>query len=444
MQVEKTVFISYRRTNENTARAVYQNLTANGYDTFLDFETIDSGSFERIILNQIAARAHFLIILTPSALERCNEPGDWLRREIEHAIELQRNIVPLLFEGFDFGAMSKYMTGQMAVLPQYNGVPVPRGYFEEAMTRLRTRFLNKPLAMILHPTPPDDTPVVEQQQIAAKKWTRVTKAQLTAEEYFERGFTHYEENEFEGAIADYTHAIRLNPQFADSYNNRGAARYESGDLKGAIADYTEAIRLDPQYASAYNNRGAARYESGDLKGAIADYTEAIRLDPQYANAYVNRGYARFEFNDLEGAKSDYIESLHTNPDDANAHYGLGNVHWEQGNLDSAVEAYAEVFRIDPERTDACVNCGEIFFELETYELSLDFFTTARDLDPADPFALAGLGISAHALGDLKSAKAYWQLLLDMDERYRNADWTGQQLNWREPLIAEARQLIAKL
>ena len=335
MQVEKTVFISYRRTNEYTARAVYQNLTANGYDAFLDFETIDSGAFEHVILNQIAARAHFIVILTPSALERCNEPGDWLRREIEHAIALQRNVVPLLFEGFDFGAMSKYMTGEMALLPQYNGVPVPRGYFDEAMTRLRTRFLNKPLDMILQPTPLDEMSVIKQKQTTAEKWTRVTESQLTAEEYFERGFTHYEEDDFQRAIADYTDAIRLNPQAADAYNNRGAARYGNGDLKGAIADYTDAIRLNPQVADYYNNRGEARYENGDLKGAIADCTEAIRLDPQYASIYNVRGAARYESDDFEGAIADYTEALRIGPERANVFTNRGHARFEFNDLEGS-------------------------------------------------------------------------------------------------------------
>ena len=52
--------------------------------------------------DQIEARAHFLIILTPGTVERCAEPGDWLRREIEYAIDKQRNIVPLLLNGFTF------------------------------------------------------------------------------------------------------------------------------------------------------------------------------------------------------------------------------------------------------------------------------------------------------------------------------------------------------
>ena len=35
-----------------------------------------------IILQNIRARAHSLVLLTPSALERIDEPNDWLRREI--------------------------------------------------------------------------------------------------------------------------------------------------------------------------------------------------------------------------------------------------------------------------------------------------------------------------------------------------------------------------
>ncbi len=84
----KTVFISYRRNVASfIARAIFLELRANGYDVFMDVESIDSGAFDTIILRQIEARAHFVLILTPGTLERCAEPGDWLRREIEHAMD---------------------------------------------------------------------------------------------------------------------------------------------------------------------------------------------------------------------------------------------------------------------------------------------------------------------------------------------------------------------
>lgn len=99
-RIEKTVFISYRRTDVYTALAVYENLKDEGYDVFFDYRSISSGDFKQIITSNIRARAHFLLILTPTALDRCKEPGDWLRREIEIAIDEQRNIIPLLK---DFG-----------------------------------------------------------------------------------------------------------------------------------------------------------------------------------------------------------------------------------------------------------------------------------------------------------------------------------------------------
>jgi TIR domain-containing protein len=98
--IEKTVFISYRRKNAPWALAIFQDLTHHGYDVFFDYHGIASGDFERVILGNIKARAHFLVVLTPSALERCDEPADWLRREIETALDIQRNIVPLMLEGF--------------------------------------------------------------------------------------------------------------------------------------------------------------------------------------------------------------------------------------------------------------------------------------------------------------------------------------------------------
>lgn len=39
-RIEKTVFISYRRTNFAWALAVYQDLTQHAYDVFLDYSGI--------------------------------------------------------------------------------------------------------------------------------------------------------------------------------------------------------------------------------------------------------------------------------------------------------------------------------------------------------------------------------------------------------------------
>jgi hypothetical protein len=168
-RIEKTVFLSYRRTNIPWAVAIFQNLTQNGFDVFFDYFDIASEDFERIILGNITARAHFLVLLTPSALEHCDQPEDWFRRQIETALSTQRNIVPLMLEGFDFGIpkIASRLTGKLAALKHYNGLIIPPEYFLEAMERLRDRYLNVPLASVLHPASPFAQQAAAEQKTAA-------------------------------------------------------------------------------------------------------------------------------------------------------------------------------------------------------------------------------------------------------------------------------------
>jgi len=303
-RVEKTVFISYRRTNLPWALAIFQNLTTNGFDVFFDYEGVASGDFESVIVGNIRARAHFVLLLTPSALERCNEPGDWLRREIEAALESKRNTVPLMLEGFDFGTpdIARQLTGTLAALKSYNGLSIPPAYFMEAMERLRTRFLNVPLKAVLHPASPSARQAAAEQTIAAEAAPPVQEEELTAQQWFERGFAATDLDE---QLRCYTEAIRFNPRDALAFNNRGDARYKKGDPDGAMQDFEQAIRLKPDYATAFYNRGLARKGKGDLEGALQDYETAIRLKPDYASAFYNRGIARKAKGDLDGAIQDY-------------------------------------------------------------------------------------------------------------------------------------------
>jgi tetratricopeptide (TPR) repeat protein len=110
--------------------------------------------------------------------------------------------------------------------------------------------------------------------------------------YYYRGLTYFN-NDYDRAIADYSRAIQLNPNFFEAYNDRGNV-YMNGkkDYDHAIVDYSSAIRLNPNLAISYNNRGIAYRIKGDYDRAIADYTEAIRLNPNNAMAKANMTAAK--------------------------------------------------------------------------------------------------------------------------------------------------------
>jgi hypothetical protein len=162
-RAENTVFISYRRSASSfIARAIFLNLREHGYDVFMDVESIDSGAFDTIILNQIAARAHFIVILSPGTAERFSEPDDWLRREIEHALDLRRNIIPVITSGFSFANEMPFFKGKLSELTRFNGINLVPEYFDAGMEKLRQRFLSLPAGLIL-PTPTLEQEVAQQR-----------------------------------------------------------------------------------------------------------------------------------------------------------------------------------------------------------------------------------------------------------------------------------------
>ena len=98
-------------------------------------------------------------------------------------------------------------------------------------------------------------------------------------------------------------------QNAEDWFNSGVAKADRGDYQGAIFDYTRAIKMYPQYGSAYYNRGNAKSKLKDYKGSITDYTNAIRYQPNFYQAFTNRGISLEMVGDLKGACNDWKRAI---------------------------------------------------------------------------------------------------------------------------------------
>lgn len=155
-----------------------------------------------------------------------------------------------------------------------------------------------------------------------------------AEAYVERGKSLSEEGLYLEAIDHFSAAIEMDLTSAEVFFLRGRSHYdyavqviveETGvgpentpvlpdeaveHMEKAVADYTSAIELDPQYAKAYNNRGNARASLGDEERALQDYDTALELDGSLALAYFNRGLIHYRLGEYEDAIADlgmYLE-----------------------------------------------------------------------------------------------------------------------------------------
>ena len=126
----------------------------------------------------------------------------------------------------------------------------------------------------------------------------------TAEFYFKRGNQKLDSEDYNGAISDYTKAIKINPKDGDAYRERGYSKSLLEDDKGAISDYTKAIKINPEDGDAYRERGYSKVNLNDYEGAFSDYAKAIKINPEDGEGYMGRFRVKLFSGDFEGAVSD--------------------------------------------------------------------------------------------------------------------------------------------
>jgi tetratricopeptide (TPR) repeat protein len=104
----------------------------------------------------------------------------------------------------------------------------------------------------------------------------------TAEEFLKRGDEAFDAGNCSEAIAVYTHALALNPDYGEAYNNRAYTYMRMQNYAPALKDLDQALRIRPDYLHALMNRGDIHnyYFEQDRKKAIEDYNHILRLGGQ--------------------------------------------------------------------------------------------------------------------------------------------------------------------
>jgi tetratricopeptide (TPR) repeat protein len=170
------------------------------------------------------------------------------------------------------------------------------------------------------------------------------------------------------------------------YLDRGTMFHERGDYETAIAEFTEAIRLDPNNSFAYFLRGYAYKEKKQYDRAINDLTTAIRLDPNNYVAYTCRGYVYTFIDQDDQAISDYTMAISLNPDDSSTYYKRGRTYYVKDQYDQAISDCTMAINLDPDYVDAYALRGIIYADKGMKNEAIRDFEKAISLDPDDESA----------------------------------------------------------
>lgn len=123
--------------------------------------------------------------------------------------------------------------------------------------------------------------------------------------FYQQGIEKAQRNDYQGAIADFSQALHLAPEFAAAYHQRGLAYFYLSAFAEAIADFSQALQLEPENANICFGRALAYLATGELPAALQDASQAVRLNPHYAAAYSLRGTACQRLGETSAAIANY-------------------------------------------------------------------------------------------------------------------------------------------
>ncbi len=317
-----------------------------------------------------------------------------------------------IISGIRGGSTDKRLQMTAPISPGSSGGPVLNGVGEVIGVSVMTIEGGQNLNFAI---PSNDLKALVARLVPAKPLSK-GKQSISADTYFIRGYVNGELGDYKGAIAAYTQAIRLKPDFALAYYGRGNAKGRLGQHFAAIADFDTAIRLKPDDADAYNNRGNAKGRLGQHFAAISDYDTAIRLKPDYAAAYNNRGNAKGRLGQHFAAIADYDTAIRLKPDDAGVYVNRGNAKDNIGQHVAAITDFDTAIRLKPDYAAAYINRGVAKGRLGQHFAAISDYDTAIRLKPDYADAYNNRGVAKYILGRTWEAKRDFQTALRLAER----------------------------
>jgi TolB-like protein/cytochrome c-type biogenesis protein CcmH/NrfG len=190
---------------------------------------------------------------------------------------------------------------------------------------------------------------------------------------------------------------------------------DENDDQTAIAAYTEAIRLDPNYALAFAGRSnaytayAQEFATGasiqeGFQRAQADAHQAITLAPELAEGHLALG--RFLLGgslDFTQGNEEFERALALAPGNAQALGESGRFAVFMGRFDAGIAAAHRAVALDPLNPRSHELLGQSLFFARRYEEAVAAYAEVITLDPDYKAAYTFRGLAYYGLGNLESA-----------------------------------------
>jgi putative PEP-CTERM system TPR-repeat lipoprotein len=241
----------------------------------------------------------------------------------------------------------------------------------------------------------------------------------------------YTESQFDEAQKKAEELMKIKPS-ADIYTLLGEILLRKGDREGAIAQFSDAIKAEPNNIVGYIERGQLYIAENqddkaqsDIKAAVAlsprsvpaqylqalllarakDYAGADTILTKYATAYVNfpRGYyleavvksSLKQYEQAQAAINSYLAAV---PDDMSGEKVQADILLKKGDAGPAADTLEKVTAEAPDDAQAMAMLGQAYMLLNKPQQAVDVFEKASKLAPDNASVLRGLALNHIAEG----------------------------------------------
>ncbi len=263
-------------------------------------------------------------------------------------------------------------------------------------------------------------------------------SKLSPEDYYKSGKNKIEQNNYRGAIEDFSKGIELlqiqnknevqkhsnsseswktmvsdlvNGNLGPFFTMRAFAKEKLGDYNGAAQDQLANTKLFPFIAHGFHNLGELKIRMGNYNEAIEAFTKTIELTEKAQDSnglitgfeaidltYMGRGFAKNEIKDFAGAILDYTVALEISPDwiqgynqRARCYMAIGEKDKNENNFTNAINDFNVIIDNKPDGYLYC-NRGRCKLMLQDYHGAYIDLTKSITLKPNDflPYFFRGL------------------------------------------------------
>ena len=209
-------------------------------------------------------------------------------------------------------------------------------------------------------------------------------------------------------------------------------------LDEAVARYSQAVALRPDYAEAHNNLGNALLAAGPAPTRPwHSSSKRLALKPNYADAHYNLGNTLKNQGQLDRAAACYLQAIALRPDHAEAHYNLGNTLQAAGQARPGPGAVRASLALRPDYAKAVKNLALTLRDQLRLAEARQAFERLHALEPDEPDAELGLATCYLVEGDYERGWPAYEARLRMPELSMQPDlprWQGEPLAGRSLLL----------